>query len=447
MSRMKAVVVANGPPPDRTTLMRAIESAELVIAADGGTWALLTYGIKPDLIVGDLDSMCPAALAENGLNGKVIEHPADKEFTDVELAVEEAFSRGADDILLLGSFGGRIDHTLTNLALIVKQPETIKGFTNEGPVRLVAPGVPLKLKLRPGTRISLNAWDGPARHVSASGLKWNLDDDELETGGRGVENEALGDVDISVGDGYIFVTVLSRDPGLIWGNEQMEGFDFGTIAERYDAYYDTPPGHMVDRIEKSAMEKVLPDAKPGQSLLEIGSGTGHWSEWFAGKGYNVTGVDVSPDMVKVATSKRLHRKINGVHYVVGDASRLQFPDNYFDVGAAVTVLEFVDDPGRIVSEMARVVRPGGRLVFGVLHEDSFLGRSRAENPDPVFTPAHFFTEAELTGLLSGFGKVKVNQCLYVDPVPEKVDEADEIEVKGQNEGWKTGNFLVAEVRL
>jgi len=141
-------------------------------------------------------------------------------------------------------------------------------------------------------------------------------------------------------------------------------FDFGKIASRYDTWYQTPRGTMYDRLEKRAIDSLLPAASDGGKLLEIGCGTGHFSEHFASKGFEVTGVDISEPMVAVARQQN----IRSGEFHVGDAERLPFTDGTFDVVAAITVLEFVCDPVSVVSEMVRCVKqPGGALILGVLN--------------------------------------------------------------------------------
>ncbi len=84
--------------------------AELVIAADGGALALERWGILPHLVVGDLDSLGTDRAAELGRRGaKVIGFPAAKDESDLELAMRYALESDADDIVLLGSFGGAIE--------------------------------------------------------------------------------------------------------------------------------------------------------------------------------------------------------------------------------------------------------------------------------------------------------------------------------------------------
>jgi len=224
-------------------------------------------------------------------------------------------------------------------------------------------------------------------------------------------------------------------------------FDFGRIARKYDKYYATPVGRMVDRIEKSAVGKLLPSVEKGSRLIEIGSGTGHWSVWFASRGYQVTGVEISDEMITVAETKIASAGPGSIEFRHGDSHALESSDNSFDVGVAITVIEFLADPSRAISELARVVKDNGALIFGVLHENSFLGRKRQEQDDPIFTPAQFYTVEGLTALLEAYGEVRIEQCLFADPVVENVESADEIERRAVSEGWTNGNFLVAEVRL
>src|SRR2546428_134793 len=94
--------------------------APTVIAADGGALVLERWGITPHLIVGDLDSLGPERAKAFGTRGsKVIPFAAAKDESDTELAMRYALASGADEIVLLGLFGGaRLDHALANLMLV-----------------------------------------------------------------------------------------------------------------------------------------------------------------------------------------------------------------------------------------------------------------------------------------------------------------------------------------
>src|SRR5919109_1955753 len=115
---LKVVVVAHGDvaASDRDEAA----GADMVIAADGGALALERWGIVPQLVIGDLDSLGPKRAAQLGkLGAKIVEFPAEKNESDLELALRQALTTGADDIVLLGIFGGtRLDHTFANVMLL-----------------------------------------------------------------------------------------------------------------------------------------------------------------------------------------------------------------------------------------------------------------------------------------------------------------------------------------
>ena len=87
--------------------------------------------------------------------------------------------------------------------------------------------------------------------------------------------------------------------------------------------------------------EALPHAA---SVLEVGSGTGHFTRWLAKRGFRVVGLDLSPLMLAKAG------KYNGLRYVPGDALALPFDDGFFDIVALITTLEFVADPRRALNE-------------------------------------------------------------------------------------------------
>ena len=87
---------------------------DLKIAADSGYENALALGEKPDILLGDFDSL--GKKPDDDI--EILEVPAEKDFTDTQLAVETAIRRGADDIVIIGGLSGRLDHTLSNLSLL-----------------------------------------------------------------------------------------------------------------------------------------------------------------------------------------------------------------------------------------------------------------------------------------------------------------------------------------
>jgi len=220
-------------------------------------------------------------------------------------------------------------------------------------------------------------------------------------------------------------------------------FDFGAVAERYDCWYETAQGAVYDRIEKRAIDRALPHNCFGRRMLEVGCGTGHWSRFFAERGFRVTGIDISPEMVNVAQPEGL----GDTSFSVADATSLPFPDDSFDIAVAVTVLEFVAEPGRIVHEMARCVRPGGRIVVGALNSHSILGIRRRVRPSEIFGSAKMFSRSELHGLLSDFGRATVRTVAFVIPWRWLLWTAPALDAVGRSVHLPWGDFMVGEVRI
>jgi len=87
--------------------------------------------------------------------------------------------------------------------------------------------------------------------------------------------------------------------------DKLSRFDFDVVADAYDQWYETDERAMYDRLEKKAISRYLRQNAHGMKLLEVGCGTGHWSQFFSDCGFEVTGVDVSGPMIKIAQSKNI----------------------------------------------------------------------------------------------------------------------------------------------
>jgi thiamine pyrophosphokinase len=97
----------------------------LLICCDGGARHLTAASIIPDVLVGDMDSLDPEQLAHyERLGVKIIRYPVNKDFTDTALALDYAMSLQPESIDIWGAQGGRIDHALANLFLLLKGKET-----------------------------------------------------------------------------------------------------------------------------------------------------------------------------------------------------------------------------------------------------------------------------------------------------------------------------------
>lgn len=113
---MKCIIMANGEYGELSLYKEILSSADRIICADGGANYAYRLGLIPNLIIGDLDSISIETrnfYADQGVSFQ--QYPSRKDFTDMQLALQAAAVMGAKEIILLGSQGGRLDHSLSNL--------------------------------------------------------------------------------------------------------------------------------------------------------------------------------------------------------------------------------------------------------------------------------------------------------------------------------------------
>jgi ubiquinone/menaquinone biosynthesis C-methylase UbiE len=181
--------------------------------------------------------------------------------------------------------------------------------------------------------------------------------------------------------------------------------DFGARASDYDAWYQTDAGRMHDIAQKQAVFSLLPAAPAveGKTLLDVGCGTGHWSVFFAEHGFEVTGIDISPEMISVAQARHAPH----CRFAAADAMKLPFRDDDFDAVSAMAVLEFTANARRVCSEMFRCLKAGGWLIVGTLNRLAVLNRARIASRAEPYISAHMFAPDELRKLLAPFGEAKI----------------------------------------
>lgn len=195
---LRALVFANGDMNDGPRVRQALADAPdaLVIAADGGARVAEAYERRVDLIVGDMDSVTDETLARLAAAGTEVErHPAQKDETDLELALTRAVERGAGWIRIIGGLGGRLDQSLSNIYLLGLP--ALRGCD----IALVAEGYEARLLLpgenvihgAEGDTVSLLPLSGEAAGIRTDGLFYPLRDESLLFGpARGVSNVMTG---------------------------------------------------------------------------------------------------------------------------------------------------------------------------------------------------------------------------------------------------------------
>jgi len=166
-------------------------------------------------------------------------------------------------------------------------------------------------------------------------------------------------------------------------------FDQKVVAG-YERWYETV-GRRADRLEKALLAKLLAQFPEARRVLEIGCGTGHFTRWFASRGLQTVGLDISAAMLADA-----QRRGTGM-LAMGDALSLPLQTGCCDVVAMITTLEFLEEPVRALREALRVAQRG--LILGVLNRRSRLGERLRREGGPIWGAAHFYTPAELARIV------------------------------------------------
>lgn len=116
---MNTVIVLNGQPTSLDVVRRVCQDSDVILCADGGLATLARAGIRPHMLLGDMDSAQVELLESWECQGGAIErHNPHKDETDGQLAVDWAIDQGASRVTLLCALGGRPDHALGNFMLL-----------------------------------------------------------------------------------------------------------------------------------------------------------------------------------------------------------------------------------------------------------------------------------------------------------------------------------------
>lgn len=204
----RALVVAGGSPPGPAVVAAVEEGWDVVVAADSGLDHALALGLTVDVVVGDLDSVSAAALDAARVAGTTVEsHPADKDATDLALALDTAIRGGARELVVVGLGGGRPDHELANLLLLASPAlgaVEVEAHTASGRF-VVVRSRPRRLTGRSGDVVTLLPVHGAARGVRTEGLRWPLRGEDLpEATTRGVSNELVAsEATVVVAEGVV----------------------------------------------------------------------------------------------------------------------------------------------------------------------------------------------------------------------------------------------------
>jgi thiamine pyrophosphokinase len=206
---LRTIFVVTGGDPVPAAALEGLPSPDLVVAADSGLDHAHALGLRPDIVVGDFDSVSDEALAR--FDGDLERHPVAKDATDLELALRTAVERNPDRIVVIGGHGGRLDHFLANALVLTTVPTAVEVEWRAGSAEIHVVHATTRLTGDPGEKISLVPVGGTVHGVTTAGLRWPLTDATLSTGSSlGVSNEfAASSAAVTVRDG----TLLAIIPG------------------------------------------------------------------------------------------------------------------------------------------------------------------------------------------------------------------------------------------
>jgi ubiquinone/menaquinone biosynthesis C-methylase UbiE len=128
---------------------------------------------------------------------------------------------------------------------------------------------------------------------------------------------------------------------------------------------------------------------PGRKALDVGCGPGIVAEALARRGGQITGIDVTPEMIRQAQARFEEKGLSDAEFIVAPAERMPFPAEHFDAVVSRLTLHHVADPVAVVAEMARVLKSGGRMVAADVVSSEDADESRLHNAIEVLRdPSH-----------------------------------------------------------
>lgn len=207
---MKAFIYTGGEIfPENIT--EKAKAGDIKIAADGGYNNALRLGVRVDILLGDFDSIGEHKTDEDV---EIIKVPAEKDFTDTQLAVETAIERGADEIVIIGGLSGRLDHTMSNISILEDlSTRRVHALITDGNNRIRFINSTSTLIAKSGYKyVSILLASEKAKGVSAEGCKYPLKNAKLQ---RNVQYAISNEIDgncalISVRKGAVYI-VESKD--------------------------------------------------------------------------------------------------------------------------------------------------------------------------------------------------------------------------------------------
>ena len=205
---MKALIIGSGNVSN-DAIRHFLKPDDIIICCDGGSRYLFEEGIIPHYVIGDLDSSIPEIIKffENK-NVTFKKFETKKDETDMELCIDFAISLKASEIVILGATGSRLDHTLTNINLLIKADDAnVKATIIDKNNQINVTSSSIKIDGRKGDLLSLIPLTTTVEGINTIGLEYNLTDATMYIGkSLGVSNVMENETAIvSIKKGYLLV--------------------------------------------------------------------------------------------------------------------------------------------------------------------------------------------------------------------------------------------------
>ena len=188
---MRGIVFAGAERPQPDILRKISHNASLLAAADSGLIAMEEAGLKPDWILGDMDSLDDQNRLLKYPPERIMRFNTDKDYTDTELAFNLLRKKGCDEIIIAGGGGGRIDHLFGIRALFEREDPPYSWFTSREEIFCLNEKKSLEKTLPVNSLVSLLPLGSGPWQAESQGLKWPLDNFGWKKDTVGLSNIAL----------------------------------------------------------------------------------------------------------------------------------------------------------------------------------------------------------------------------------------------------------------
>jgi thiamine pyrophosphokinase len=209
LESMLGIIFTGGESPSPDIIRSALNGkSAFFVAADSGLITAENAGIKPDYVIGDMDSVNAERLDSYPAD-RVIRHKHDKDYTDTELALSHALEKGCEEVWIIGGGGGRIDHLLAIRSLFEREVFPRRWITNASDIYCIeaqAAANKLSAGLEKGASVSIFPLGTGPWEAESEGLKWPLEGLAWDRGFYGLSNVAEnGDFSIMARKGRFMV--------------------------------------------------------------------------------------------------------------------------------------------------------------------------------------------------------------------------------------------------